>query len=441
MALGWMTVLFFGLLVFLLVLGIPLVFCFGAIAIVFIVWQMGIDALYLVATTAYGQWTSSILIAIPLFVLMANLLQRSGIAEDLYEMMYLWFGRIKGGLAMGTIIICAIFGAMAGISAVGTVTMGMIALPSMLKRGYDPRIAVGSISAGGTLGILIPPSVLMIIFGYLTGASIGKLFMAGVIPGLLLAALFILYIGIRCAINPEIGPAVPEDEMATWGEKFKSLLAVILPIILILVVLGFIYFGICTPTEAAAIGSLGSLIVLLIKKRFTFKVLHESVVGTLELTGMVMWIFFGASLFSHIYSAMGAAEMVSTFFNGIEVNRYVMLVIMQILLMVLGCFMDPGGIILICIPVFQPLIENMGFDLVWFGILFVINMELGYITPPFGFNLFYMRALATPHGVSMQDIYRSVIPFVLLAILLLILIIIWPDIALWLPEHITEASV
>lgn len=436
MTLGWLTVIFFLILLSLLALGVPLVFCFGSVAIVFIVWQMGPQALYLVGMTAYQQWTNTILLAIPLFLLMANLLQRSGIAEDLYQTMYLWFGRVRGGLAMGTVAICAIFGAMAGISAVGTVTMGMIALPSMLKRGYDQRIAVGCISAGGTLGILIPPSVLMIVYGYLTGESVGKLFMAGMIPGVLLCLIFMAYIGLRCLKNPELGPTVPPEEDSSMQAKLKSLVSVIAPIILILCVLGLMYAGVCTAMEAAAIGALGSLVVLIINKKFTWAVLQESLTGTCRMTGMIMWIFFGAVAFSHIYSAMGAAEMVASFFTGLEVNRYIMLIGMMGVLMMMGCFMDPGGIIVICIPVFMPLIEKLGFDPIWFGILFVINMELGYITPPFGFNLFYMRMLATPHGVSMQDIYRSVIPFVMLLILLLVLIIIWPQIALWLPSKL-----
>jgi tripartite ATP-independent transporter DctM subunit len=436
MALGWITVLFFGTLVFLMALGVPLVFSFGAVSIVFMIWFMGIDALYLIAGTAYNQWTSSILIAIPLFVLMANLLQRSGIAEELYQMMYLWFGRVRGGLAMGTVAICAIFGAMSGISAVGTVTMGMIALPSMLKRGYSKDIAVGCISAGGTLGILIPPSVLMIVYGYLTGASVGKLFMAGVVPGVLLSLIFMGYIGIRCWIKPKLGPAVPASEDSSLKAKMKSLVSVIAPMILITAVLGLMYMGVCTAMEAAAIGAFGALIVLIINKRFTWKVLHESVTGTCRMTSMVLWIFLGAMSFSHIYSAMGAADMVANFFTGLDVNRWVMMGCMQMVMIILGCFMDPGGIIVICIPVFMPIIGKLGFDPIWFGILFVINMELGYITPPFGFNLFYMKALATPLGVNMQEIYRSIIPFVLLMALLIVLIMVFPDIALWLPNQL-----
>ncbi|KJS30393.1 MAG: TRAP dicarboxylate transporter subunit DctM [Desulfatitalea sp. BRH_c12] len=436
MTLGLTTLLFFGLLVLFLALGVPLVFSFGAVSIVFITWHMGVDALYMIAATAYNQWTSAILIAIPLFVLMANLLQRSGIAEDLFQMMYVWFGRIRGGLAMGTVAICAIFGAMSGISAVGTVTMGMIALPSMLKRGYSKEIAVGCISAGGTLGILIPPSVLMIVYAYLTGASVGKMFAAGLIPGVLLTVFFVAYIGIRCIINPQLGPAVPADEDSSFAAKIKSLLSVIAPVFLIMLVLGLMYLGVCTAMEASAIGAMGALIVLIINKRFSWKVLHESLTGTCRMSAMIMWIFLGAVSFSHIYSAMGAADMVASFFTALEVNRWVMMVAMQLTLIVLGCFMDPGGIIVICIPVFMPIIAQLGFDPIWFGIMFVINMELGYITPPFGFNLFYMKAMATPHGINMQQIYRSVIPFVLLVVLLLALCMIFPDIILWLPSQL-----
>ena len=436
MSLGLTTILFFGALIFVMALGVPLVFAFGSVAIVFISIFMGVDALYLIAGTAFQQWTSPILLSIPLFIMMANLLQRSGIAEELYQMMYLWFGRIRGGLAMGTVAICAIFGAMAGISAVGTVTMGMIALPSMLKRGYSKDIAVGCISAGGTLGILIPPSVLMIVYGYLTGASVGKLFMAGVVPGIVLSLMFIVYIGIRCLLDPKMGPAIPIEEQASWATKFKSLVAVIMPIILIGLVLGLMYMGVCTAMEAAAIGCFGALVVLILNKKFSWKVLNESVTGTCRMSAMVLWIFLGAVLYSHIYSAMGAADMVAEFFTSLDVNRWVMMAAMQIVMIILGCFMDPGGIIVICIPVFMPIIEKLGFDPIWFGILFVINMELGYITPPFGFNLFYMKALAGPLGVNMQEIYRSIIPFVLLMVLLMIMIMVWPEITLWLPSQL-----
>jgi tripartite ATP-independent transporter DctM subunit len=276
----------------------------------------------------------------------------------------------------------------------------------------------------------------MIVYGYLTNASVGKLFMAGLIPGILLSLIFMAYIFIRCLRNPEMGPAVSDEEDSSMEAKLRSLVSVISPILLITCVLGLMYVGVCTAMEAAAIGAFGALIVLIVNRRFSWSIFHDSVVNTCRMTAMIMWIFFGALLFQHIYSAMGAAEMVASIFTGLEVSRWIMLVGMMAVLMVLGCFMDPGGILLICIPVFLPLVESLGFDPIWFGILFVINMELGYITPPFGFNLFYMKMLAQPHGVSMQDIYWSVVPFVLLMIPLLFLIIVFPDIALWLPEKV-----
>jgi len=438
MSLAWLTLIFFAMLLGLLAMGLPLVYCFGGTAVIFIAWQMGPDALYTVATTAYGEWTNFILVAIPLFIFMANLLQRSGVAEDMYEMMYRWLSGVRGGLAMGTVGICALFAAMAGLSAVGTVTMGLIALPSMLKRRYDKHIAIGCISAGGALGILIPPSVIMVLYGSLTGASVGKLFMAGLIPGILLALIFIVYIGVRCFFQPHLGPPVPKDETNSWKLRLMSLRAVILPVILILLVLGLIYIGVCTPTEASGIGAMGSLIVLIINRKFSWKVLHESLTSTCKLSAMVLWILFGAKCFTNVYTAMGASEMVQTFFSSLEINRWVMLLGMQVLLIIMGCFMDPGGIIMICTPVFVPIITELGFDPIWFGILFTINMELGYITPPFGFNLFYMKALAEPQGIAMKDIYRSIVPFVLLTILGLIVIMVFPEIVMWLPQHMAQ---
>ncbi len=429
-----LTISLFGMLLFLLSIGVPLVFCFGTTAITFIGLQWGMPALYQIALTAYGEWTSFILIAVPLFVLMANILERSGVAEDLYDMMYQWLGGIRGGLAIGTIAICAIFAAMSGISAVATVTMGLIALPSMIKRKYDARIAVGSVAAGGTLGILIPPSVIMILYGSLTGASVGKLFIAGLFPGILLALLFMAYIGVRCFISPELGPPVPLEERFSWKEKLISLKSAILPVGLICMVLGLIYLGVCTPTEAAGLGAFGSFLVLIINKRFSWTIVKESLEKTCKLSGMVLWILLGAKCFSQVYTALGASDLIFNLFSSLELNRWIILIGMQIILMIMGMFMDPGGIIMICTPIFVPLAQSLGFDLIWFGILFTINMELGYITPPFGFNLFYMKNLAAPLGIGMQTIYRSVVPFVVLEIIGLILIMAFPEITLWLVD-------
>ena len=435
MSLTLTTILLFGTLILLLGSGLPLSFCFGGTAIIFMALQWGPASLFTVGITAFGEWTSFILIAVPLFIFMANILERSGIAEDLYEMMYHWMGPLRGGLGMGTVAICAIFAAMSGISAVATVTMGLIALPSMLKRNYDKNIAVGCISAGGTLGILIPPSIIMILYSSLTGTSVGKLFMGGVIPGILLAGIFMAYIGIRCMIQPHMGPAIPKEERIPFIEKLKSLKAVIAPVVLILLVLGLLYLGVCTPTEAAGVVAVGALVVLVVNGRFKWGIVHDSLIRTCRLSIMIMWIILGAKCFSHVYSALGASEMVSGLFAGLDVNRWIIVMVMQLLMLIMGMFMDPAGIIMICTPVFLPLIDQLGFDPIWFGVLFTINMELGYITPPFGFNLFFMKGIAEASGVSMRDIYRSIVPFVFLELIGLALIMLFPQLALWLPQR------
>lgn len=429
------TILLFGFLLIGLLLGLPLAFAFGGVAIVFTTLLWGPKSLFIVPLTAYEDGTNYILLAVPLFVFMANILEHSGIAEELYDMMYKWMGRIAGGLAIGTVIICAIFAAMAGISGVATITMGLIALPSMLKRGYSKFMAVGCVSAGGTLGILIPPSVIMILYAFLTEESVGKLFIAGIFPGIVITLLFIGYIAIRCLIRPALGPSI--EERASWKEKIISLRAVVLPIFLIALVLGVIYTGICTPTEASAIGAFGALVCAFIHRRLTWQVFTRSLERTLLLTCMVMWILIGATCFTQLYTALGAPDMLNEMISGLKVSKWVLLSLMMTVFFILGMFMDPAGIIMICTPVFLPIIRMFGFDTVWFGILFTICMEMGYITPPFGFNLFYMRAIV-PEGITMADIYRSIVPFVALEIIGLIVVIVFPELATWLPAKMIQ---
>ncbi|MBU2548205.1 MAG: TRAP transporter large permease subunit [Proteobacteria bacterium] len=429
------TLLLFGFLLLGLLLGLPLAFAFGGVAIVFSLLLWGPKSLFLIPLTAFEDATNYILLAVPLFVFMANILEHSGIAEELYDMMYKWMGRIAGGLAIGTIVICAIFAAMAGISGVATITMGLIALPSMLSRGYSKRMAVGCISAGGTLGILIPPSVIMILYAFLTEESVGQLFIAGIIPGILITILFIGYIAIRCFINPELGP--PIDEQVGWREKLVSLRGVVLPILLIGLVLGVIYMGVCTPTEASAVGAVGALVCALIHRKLTMAVIKQSLQRTLALTCMVMWILIGATCFTQLYTALGAPDMLNEIITGLDLSKWFLLAFMMFVFFILGMFMDPAGIIMICTPVFIPIIKLFGFNTIWFGILFTICMEMGYITPPFGFNLFYMRAIV-PSNISMVDIYRSIVPFVLLEILALIIVILFPELATWLPAMMIQ---
>jgi len=432
MEVSTITVLLFLSLVVGLLTGLPLVYILGGLAVIFNYFLLGPASLFMISSTAYGVMNNFILTSIPLFVFMGIVLQHSGIAEALYEMMHKWIGGIPGGLAMGTVIICTFFAAMSGISGAATVAMGVIALPSMMKHQYKKEIAVGSISAGGALGILIPPSVLMIVYGVFAGESIGALFAGGVIPGTLLALMFIVYIGIRSYLNPSLGPAVPKGERAGWREKLLSLKAVILPIVLICLVLGVIFKGVATPTEAAAIGALGALFCAAISRRLTWEVFKKSSFESLSLSCMIIWIIIGGSCLTSTYTAVGAVDFVSEVVSALPVSPYVILFGIQITLLFLGMLLDPGGIIMICTPVFVPLIKALGFDPVWFGVLFIVNMEMAYLTPPFGFNLFYMKSIV-PDSITMVDIYKSVLPFVAIQAFCLILLIIFPQLVTWLP--------
>lgn len=434
---GTITALIFGSIVVGLISGLPLVFVLGGVAVVCIYFFLGPASLMMASATAFGVMDNFILTALPLFIFMGILLQHSGIAESLYEMIYKWIGGVRGGLAVGTVVICTIFAAMSGISGAATVTMGVIALPSMMKHDYGKEICVGCISAGGALGILIPPSVLMIVYGVFAGESIGALFAGGVFPGLVLAGMFVVYILIRCQLNPDIGPAIPVEERASWNEKFRSLWAVVPPILLIIAVLGAIFKGVATPTEAAAIGALGALLCALFSKKLTWKVLKTASYSTLDLSCMIIWIIIAGSCLTAIYTAVGAVDFMQEVVNALPVSRYIILIGIQITLLFLGMILDPGGIIMICTPVFVPLIKSLGFDPVWFGVLFIVNMEMAYLTPPFGFNLFYMKAIVPP-SVSMGDIYKSVAPFVAIQLLCLVLLILFPQLVLWLPSIVIK---
>lgn len=435
MSIEALTLLFFGSLLIFLVLGLPLAFVLGGVSVVFLYFTWGIESFYMVASQMWGSMNSFTLVAIPLFVLMAMILEKTGVAQDLYRMMHLWWGGVRGGLAIGTVAICTIFAAMVGISGAAVVTMGTIALPAMLARGYDKRLAIGCISAGGGLGILIPPSVLMILYSLITGVSVGKLFAAGVIPGVMLAVLLGLYIYIRCRFQPELGPALPPEERGNRREKLRALRAVVLPMLIVAMVLGSILFGLATPTEAAAVGVLGSLISAAVHRQLSWPLLSESLLRTLRLTGMIIWILFAAHAFSAAYQGMGAQSFIEGLMAHIPGGKWGTIVFIQLVLFLLGMVLDPVGIMLITLPVFLPVVTALGFDPIWFGIMFIINMEIGYQTPPFGFNLFYLKGIV-PKGITMGDIYRSVIPYTLVMIFGLILVMIFPALATWLPSKV-----
>lgn len=435
MSVGVLTILFFGALLLFLALGLPLAFVLGGVSVVFLYFTWGVDSFYLVAAKMWDSMNSFTVVAIPLFVFMAMVLERAGIAQDLYRMMHLWWGGVRGGLAIGTVGICTIFAAMCGISGAAVVSMGTIALPAMLERKYDKELALGCINAGGGLGILIPPSILMILYALITGVSVGKLFAAGVLPGLLLALLLSLYIAVRCYFQPHLGPALPKEERGTWRDKLMALRAVLLPILVVLMVLGSIVAGIATPTEAAGMGVLGALISAAVYRRLSWDMIRESALRTLRLTAMIMWILFAAHAFSAAYQSMGAQALIADLMGSLPGGPWGTLVFIQILLIFLGMVLDPVGIMLITLPVFLPIVTAAGFDPIWFGILFIINMEIGYMTPPFGFNLFYLKGIVPP-WITMADIYRSVIPYTLVEIVGLAIVMAFPAIALWLPNRL-----
>ncbi len=430
-----LTVLFFGLLFAFIMLGVPLTFVLGGLSVIFLYFEQGPIAFYLIASKMWDLMETSSLIAIPLYVFMAMLLERSGVAHDLYRMMHLWWGGLRGGLAIGTVLICTIFAAMSGISGAAVVTMGTIALPQMLDRGYDKRLALGAINAGGGWGILIPPSILMVLYALITEVSIGKLFAAGVGPGLLLFALVSIYIGVRCWFQPHLGPSLPAEERADWGEKLRALRAVFLPVFIIFIVLGAIFAGFATVTEAAAVGVFGALVASAVNRRLSWKGVSEAVLRTFRLTTIITWIVFAAHAYSTAYTAMGAEAFITGLTEQIPGGKWGALGFMMFVLFILGMVLDPVGIMLITLPVFLPLVKLHGFDEIWFGILFVVMMEISYMTPPFGFNLFYLRSVAPP-GVTMKDIYWSVGPYTVVELTGLFLIVLFPAIALWLPEYL-----
>lgn len=428
-----LTIVMFASLLLLMIAGMPLAFALGVVAtaIVMLLWGPGgIDMLF---HSLFDVSHSFCLAAIPPFLFMGIVLQKSGIGEELFDMVYRLMGGVSGGLALGVVVICALFAAMVGLSGPATIAMGLIALPTMLKHGYDKRLVTGTIQAGGSLGVLIPPSVGFIMYAFLASQSTGRMFAAGVFPGLLLVVLFMLYIFIRCHFQPHMGPPVPAEERSNWLEKLKSLKAVILPALLIFIVLGFIIFGVTSPTEAAAIGGIGALVVAAIHRTLSWKVLKRAVLSTGKLMGMIMWIQFTAVAFSKIYQGLGTQKMIEGFVAGAGLSPMVVIILMLFTLIIFGMLLDQTAICFLTIPLFTPIVMELGFDLVWFGVLFQLCMEMGYITPPFGWNLFYMKAIVPPE-ITMGDLYMSIIPFTGLMILGLAIVVMFPQIALWLPN-------
>jgi tripartite ATP-independent transporter DctM subunit len=429
---GWAITLFlFASLIGGIALGLPIAFVLAGIAIVFTIFLWGLSGLLMVVLTAYDQGTAFIFVALPLFILMGNLLEVSGIADRLYEAMYKWIGQIPGGLASGTIIICAIFAAMAGISGAATVSMGLIAIPSMLRRNYSRLTVLGTVAAGGALGMLIPPSIIAIIYASLAGVSVSKLFAACMVPGIILAGMFIVYLTIRCILNPSLGP--PTKEKFSWGEKFRALRAIVFPIILIILVLGGIYMGVTTPTEAAGVGAFGALVACILHRKLNWRNFKLAAFRTFTVTSMIMWIIIGAICFSRTYSVAGASDFITEIVVGLDITPIMIIWAMMLIFFLLGMFIETSGICMITIPIFLPIVYALGFDPLWFGVLFMVNTEMGLITPPFGMTLFWLKGVL-PRDMTMGDVYNSIWPFVVIQLVCLILMMYVPQVAMWLPD-------
>ncbi len=423
----------FTSLIGLLLTGVPLAFTLGALAVVFTVALWGTSALSITVLNLFSTMTSESLLAIPLYVMMASTLQRSGVIESLYKAMELWSRRLPGGLAVGTIVICTIIAAMTGIVGAAVAAMGMLALPSMLKRKYDPELAIGAICAGGTLGILIPPSVITIIYAVTAQASIGQMFIAGIAPGLLLASLYIAYIVLRATFKPSVAPRPLDEQPATWGERIASLRSLVLPLLIIVGVLGTIYMGIATPTEAAAVGVALAMISAIVERRFGRELITGVALDVVKVTTMILWITIGARAFVAVFTGTGGADFLLGFIENLDASRWIVLATMLGILFFLGMFLDEIGIILLCVPVFLPVIDFLGFDRLWFGVLFLVSAQMAYISPPFGYTLFYMKGVLPPN-IGMGTVYRAIVPFIALQALGILICVIFPELVLWLPQ-------
>jgi tripartite ATP-independent transporter DctM subunit len=375
-----------------------------------------------------------VLVSVPLFIFMACILERAGIAEQIFRAVHVWSGRLRGGLAVAVIISCALMAAMVGVIGAEIVTMGVVALPAMLNRGYHKNLALGSICAGGGLATLIPPSVVFILYGLTAGVSVGQLYMAGVVPGLMLSSFYIIYILGRSYLQPSIAPLPSAEELAMpLSEKLGLLKELVLPGLVAFSVLGSLYLGIATPTEAAGVGVLGAMIAAAVNGKLSWAGISRAVADTTRVTAMLYWLFFGSSALIGVYTLAGGTKLIQDVMTNLPIGPLGVVILIQVIWIILGCFIDWIGILLLTAPIFVPIVSALGFDLVWLGALFCINMQISYISPPFGPAAFYLKGV-TPPDITLNQIFNSVWPYLALQFIALGLVIAFPQIALWLPS-------
>lgn len=430
------AILMFSSMMLMLLTGQRVFAAIGSVAVIaaLLMWGDGGSEVAFSASMKLMKWYP--LLTLPLFIFMGYMLSESGIAEDLYKMFHVWTGGLHGGLAVGTVGLMVMISAMNGLSVAGMAIGATIALPELLRRGYDKVMVTGVIQAGSSLGILVPPSVVLVLYGMIARQPVGKLWLAGAIPGLLLAGLFILYIVVRCRLQPELGPTLSEEERKeiTWAEKISTLKAGLIPVFIFFAMTGLFLMGVTSLVESSAVGATAATLAAAFKRRLTFRLLHITTEKTLQISCMFMWIILAALAFGAVFDGLGAVRAIEGFFVGdLGLGPWEILLLMQLSYIIMGMFLDDTAMLVIVAPLYVPLVKLLGFDLVWYGVLYTITCQIAYMTPPFGYNLFLMRAMAPPE-ISLTDIYKSIIPFVAIMVLGLGLVTVFPQIALWLPN-------
>ena len=429
----WAIVMLF-VAVGLLMLGFPVAFTLGAVALLFGGIALGLDFFALLPLRIWGVMTNFTLLAVPLFVFMGVLFEKSGLAEELLETMAELFGRMQGGMGVSIVVVGALLAATTGVVGATVVTMAVIALPVMLKHGYRTELATGTIAASGTLGQIIPPSIILVLLGDVVGVPVGRLFMGAVTPGLILIALFIIYILVLCKLKPEYAPMPKRDSARSsdelWSRVIRSMLP---PLFLVVAVLGSIFFGVASPTESAAVGALGALILAALHKKLNLRNLNDAMQTTTRMTSMVFLILIGATAFGLVFRGMGGDDLVKEVMISLPGGEWGFLILSMLLIFLLGFFLDFIEICFIVVPILAPIAHFMGLDLMWFAVLIAMNLQTSFLTPPFGFSLFYLKA-AAPEGIRMQQIYNGVIPFVVIQLVTLVTLILFPQVVLWLPD-------
>lgn len=437
MSYEWIAILMFSSMMLMLMTGQRVFGAIGGVAAVAAMALYGTGGTDLPFSSAMKLMKWYPLLTLPMFIFMGYVLSESKIADDLYKMFHVWMGPINGGLAIGTIGLMVLVSAMNGLSVAGMAIGATIALPELLRRGYDKRMVTGVIQAGSSLGILVPPSVVLVLYAMIARQPVGQLWLAGVVPGLMMAAMFILYIYLRCKIQPDLGPPLPvEERTVSKSEKYRLLLAGLLPLAIFFAMMVPFVNGWTSLVESSAIGAMTAFLAAVLKGRMTREVFENSVRNTLGISCMFMWIILAALGFGAVFDGLGAVKAIENLFTDqLGLDRWTILILMQLSFLVMGTFLDDTAMLVIVAPLYVPLVGALEFDLIWYGVLYTITTQIAYMTPPFGYNLFLMRAMAPPE-ITLRDIYVSILPFVIVMIGALALIMIFPQIAMWLPETV-----